>query len=444
MKKIVQDRETNLKKDWKELKKNTKKYINKIGKSKFVVIIKKKINSEINSKVKFNQKQVVIMLAFTMIFAIGCGIYLGKTAFKEEKVIISNTYDSHINAFIEAYDAINTNYYGEVDKTKLIDGAIDGMSRVLGDPYTAYMNKSETDTFNIRLQGEYKGIGVAMLRVDDGVAITNIFPNSPADKVGMKIGDIILSVDDKDATKMSTEDLSTYIRGNVKDTFAISIKRGNEKIAFNITKENVVLPSIEKEMFQKNGKKVGYIGINIFASNTAQQFKETLDLLEKEGMDSLIIDVRDNSGGYLNIAIDIISTFLKRDDIILQIQNKDKITLKKDQTDESKSYKVAVLINGNSASASEILAAAFKEVYKADIIGTKSYGKATVQRPFNLPNGGLIKVTIEKWLSPTGISIETEKVVPTINVEFDSAKYSANPSNANDNQIQKAIEVLAK
>lgn len=439
----IEDMVKPIKKSFKHIWKEAKKVLDKNSALRFMNIKYQKKEKRVCT---FNQAQMMIAVLFTIIVAATSGIFVGKTIYegKGNQANETKTYGAYIDTFASAYRAIVENYYGTVDQKAMIDAAITAMAGVTGDPNTSYLNQEETSSFNDRISGKYTGIGIAMYRINQDVTITDVFPGSPAETGGLKTGDIILAVDDKDATTMSTADLSTYIRGTNYPSYTIKVKRNNQELSYTLSKAQIDIPSVEKELFERNGKKIGYLSINIFAANSAQQFKTKLGELEAAGMDSLIIDVRNNTGGYLNIATDIIQTFLKEGQAMLQIQNSDGITPRNDTTPEYKTYPVAVIINGNSASASEILAAAMKETYGSQIIGEKSFGKGTVQRPFDLDNGGIIKVTIEKWLSPTGKSIEVDKVVPTKEVVLDSAKYYANPTNENDNQLQEAINTLAK
>lgn len=443
MKKEKQKNPKSLKMEFFELKAKIKKYMKKVKSYKWMVRLRKKIHAEIHSKIKFSQKQMVIAISLTMIFSMGCGVIIGNSFLKKE-VVVKQPQNSYIETFLEAYDAIIENYYGKVDQKKLMDGAINGMTEAVGDPYTSYMDEEETNSFNTKLNGQYEGVGIYMERNQQDIVLKSILPDSPALKAGLKPNDILISVDDLKSSEVPAVAITQYIRESKKQTFTFLIKRGTETFSVDIAKTILTYPSVWTETFIKNSKKIGYLELNLFADNTASQFKTKLEALETSGMDSLIIDLRDNVGGYMRSAIDITSMFLKKGEVILGIENNGKITLEKDETEEARNYKVVLLINGGSASASEIMAAAFKEVYKAELVGTNTFGKGTVQQPFTLKNGGIVKVTTEKWLTPSGKSITTDKVTPTTLVEFDNEQYSKQPNNENDNQLQAAIKLLAK
>jgi len=196
-------------------------------------------------------------------------------------------------------------------------------------------------------------------------------------------------------------------------------------------------------MFKENNKKIGYIFISLFANNTYEQFRRAVLDFEDEKIDSLIIDVRSNSGGYLNSVVEMMSMFLPKDSIIYQIKVQDNIKKHYTKTKEYRDYPVVVLINEYSASASEILAGAFKEVYKAEIVGKTSFGKGSVQETRNLENGGMLKITTQNWLTPLGNSIEGKGIDPTIEIDL-GKEYLNDSSLKNDFQLQKALEILKK
>lgn len=259
----------------------------------------------------------------------------------------------------------------------------------------------------------------------------------------MKVGDIVtkldnVSLEDKDGTY-----LSDYIKNSGKDKVVLTILREEEEKDITINLSKVDIPYVSGEVIEKNGKKIGYIKISLFANNSYKQFKSKLEKLEEEDIDSLVIDVRDNSGGYLTSVTDICSLFLEKGKVIYQLQDDGGTVKKKDTTKEKRTYPVAVLINGSSASASEILASAIKESYGGTIIGQSSYGKGTVQQTRKLLDGSMIKYTTQKWLTPDGNFINEIGVTPDYEVIL-SEEYYASPSTETDNQLQEAINVLTK
>ena len=203
------------------------------------------------------------------------------------------------------------------------------------------------------------------------------------------------------------------------------------------------MPTVNSEIYEKNDKKIGYISISIFSSITTKQFTNALDKLNKENIDGLVIDVRDNGGGYLSVVTDIASEILEKNKVIYKLEKDEKISEKKDNTKAKLDYPVAILVNSNSASAAEILAAAIKESYDGFVVGTNTYGKGTVQQTTTLPDGSMVKYTVQKWLTPDGNWIDGKGVEPTDYVEL-SDEYYKNPVMENDNQLNKALELVSK
>ena len=345
--------------------------------------------------------------------------------------------------FVDAYDAIVNNYYKEVDKDKLVESAINGMVSSIGDEYTSYSDKDVTDNFNEAVNGKYMGIGALIMKSENDLVIYKVFEDSPSYKAGLKDGDIILKLDDKDTKDMSVNDIASIVKNDDNKEVKLLVKRGEENLDITIVKDMVELPVVSGKVINHNDKKIGYISLSIFSSVASEQFNKQLVKLEKEGISGLVIDVRGNSGGYLTTVTDIVSYFLKKGDIIYKLEVNDKVTVRKDKTKESRDYPVAVLIDKNSASASEILASSIKESYNGYVVGTNSYGKGTVQQTLVLSDGSMIKYTIEKWLTPLGNWINEEGVIPTNYVEL-SSEYLNNPVFENDNQLNEALELVSK
>ena len=394
----------------------------------------KKDKKKKKEKDLFTTTEVVIITLVALVTGIFSGTFItaksnGKTNSKEIKELITT------------YTTITNNYYKKVNKKKIVEAGINGMFNYLGDPHSIYMDEKETESFNQTMEGTYKGIGATIQETDDGIKIVGIFKKSPAEKAGLKENDYILKVNGKTTKGKSADETVKMIKK--KDKAVIVVKRGEEEKSFNITLEVIDIPSVESKIIEKNGKKVGIISLSVFAKNTGLQFKNELKTLEDNNIDSLIIDVRSNTGGYLDQASTIISNFMDKSHVIYQVEKKGKKTKYYSMGDTTKKYKIVVLVNGGSASASEILAAAFKESYGAEVIGTTTYGKGTVQTTAKLEGGGSIKYTIESWLTPEGNSINQKGITPTIEVEL-SDDYYENPKEENDNQLQRALEEITK
>ena len=417
----------------KDIKK--KKDSNKKVKEKKVEIVNDNKNKE---RELYTSKEVIIV----MIFSIGIGILMcfGGISIITGKNYLAVTKD--LKKVVDTYYAIVDNYYGELDRDKLIDGAVEGMISSVGDTFTSYSDTDSTSSFDETINGSYEGIGCTVATLEDGtMSVIDMFEDSPSYKAGLKVGDIILKVDGESYEGKNSNDISNYIKNSGKSKIVLTVKRDNEEKDISINLSKVEIPHVSGKVIEQDSKKIGYIKISLFASNSYKQFKNKLDELEKSNIDDLIIDVRDNSGGYLSSVTDICNLFLDKGKVIYQLEDSKGKVKKKDTTKEKRKYDIVVLINGGSASASEILASAIKESYGGDIVGTNSYGKGTVQQTKKLLDGSMIKYTTQKWLTPDGNSINGVGVTPTKVVELNE-EYFNNPTTENDNQLQEAIKLI--
>ena len=417
----------------KDIKK--KKDSNKKVKEKKIEIVNDNKNKE---RELYTSKEVIIV----MIFSIGIGILMcfGGISIITGKNYLAVTKD--LKKVVDTYYAIVDNYYGELDRDKLIDGAVEGMISSVGDTFTSYSDTESTSSFDETINGSYEGIGCTVATLENGtISVIDMFEDSPSYKAGLKVGDIILKVDGESYEGKNSNDISNYIKNSGKSKIVLTVKRDNEEKDISINLSKVEIPHVSGKVIEQDSKKIGYIKISLFASNSYKQFKNKLDELEKSNIDDLIIDVRDNSGGYLSSVTDICNLFLDKGKVIYQLEDSKGKVKKKDTTKEKRKYDIVVLINGGSASASEILASAIKESYGGDIVGTNSYGKGTVQQTKKLLDGSMIKYTTQKWLTPDGNSINGVGVTPTKVVELNE-EYFNNPTTENDNQLQEAIKLI--
>ena len=417
----------------KDIKK--KKDSNKKVKEKKIEIVNDNKNKE---RELYTSKEVIIV----MIFSIGIGILMcfGGISIITGKNYLAVTKD--LKKVVDTYYAIVDNYYGELDRDALVDGAVEGMISSVGDTFTSYSDTDSTSSFDETINGSYEGIGCTVATLEDGtISVIDMFEDSPSYKAGLKVGDIILKVDGESYEGKNSNDISNYIKNSGKSKIVLTVKRDNEEKDISINLSKVEIPHVSGKVIEQDSKKIGYIKISLFASNSYKQFKNKLDELEKSNIDDLIIDVRDNNGGYLSSVTDICNLFLDKGKVIYQLEDSKGKVKKKDTTKEKRKYDIVVLINGGSASASEILASAIKESYGGDIVGTNSYGKGTVQQTKKLLDGSMIKYTTQKWLTPDGNSINEVGVTPTKVVELNE-EYFNNPTTENDNQLQEAIKLI--
>lgn len=392
-----------------------------------------------DDKARFSLLEVIII---TLVASLIMSLSTGYVVFRSKKIYnVSNS--KYIEEFAKSYNNIVNNYYDEIDENSLIDAAINGMLEYLQDPYTTYLNENNTILLTDSLKGTYEGIGVEVATEENGIIIKNVFDESPASKAGLLKGDIISKIDGNDLTDKNASEAVSLIKANDTNNIQIEINRNGETKSFNLYKSSLYIPAIYKEIFNQNNHKIGYLQISRFSDTIYEQFNKELRNLEDSYIDSLIIDLRNNTGGYLIGATNIAELFLEKGKIIYSLQNKISKNDTKDSTDEHRKYKVYVLINKGTASASEVLAAALKYSYGATLVGDTSYGKGKVQKTSNLTDGTMYKYTSAKWLTPNGECIDNIGLNPDIKVEI-SEKYIEEPIFENDNQIQTAIFEISK
>ena len=403
-------------------------------------VVKEEREQEIKTERITNNANSIKVLFLLIGVIIGVLItYLIMNTTKNPVSIIKKTSNSKFESLYETYDAIKEKYYKDVDDDTLINGAIDGMMKSLEDKHSMFFDLEEKKSFETELSGTYYGIGAEIKQVsDDEVMINKVFDDSPAEKAGLKSGDIFVSIDGESSKGKTSSEIAKNLRSEKKDTSIIVVKRDNEELSIEVQKDNVTLLSVSSEMLDNN---IGYIAVGLFGEHTYTQFTKALNSLEEENMKSLIIDLRGNGGGYLSIVTQMISEFVDQNTVIYQMKTREGIERYGAINNRTKNYKVVILIDGESASASEIMSSALQEQYGAILVGVTSYGKGTVQETLDLSNGTLIKYTIQEWLTSKGNSINDVGIKPDIEVELDD-NYLENPSRENDNQLQKAIEIL--
>lgn len=401
----------------------------------------------IREKNTFNLTEVIVVMVVTAMLSLMIGCVITYVV-RDQKVCFSSTCSTHkeLKDFISLYDDIVDEYYTTVDKEGLVNAAISGMVNALGDNYSSYLDGTAADDFNHELQGGFTGMGVEITYTgdDNKILVLKVYENSPAEQAGLKANDILLKINNTDVTGMELNNVAKIVQDGENGTkFTLEVLRGENNVTLEVTRGYVELTSVTGEVMELNGKKVGYITITTFAQNSYEQFEKVYQDLEKAGVESLLLDLRDNSGGYLTTAKDIASLFLDKDDVVYQLASKDKTEKVTSGTEKKITMPVAVLVNVSSASASEVLTAALHENLNAPVVGTKTFGKGTVQKVKELSNGAVVKYTIQNWLTPSGNAIEGVGITPTDVVNVDN-KYFENPTYENDAQLQAALGILTK
>lgn len=346
---------------------------------------------------------------------------------------------SRIHQTIEKYYLWNDN----IDEEKLQTSAIKGYVSGLGDEYTEYIPEKEMKDFKSQITGNFVGVGIYMIADKESgkVVIYYPIPNSPAEKAGIKVGDIILSVNDKEYPIDDFNKMADDIKGEEGTEVKLKIEREGQQLEFTLKREKIVLNPIKTQVLENN---IGYLKLPSFDEDTAKDFKEKVTELKNQGVKSLIIDLRNNGGGIVDEATSIADYFLEKDKIIIStVNNKKEKSETKAKNDPIFDMPIVLIVNENTASASEILTCSLQENNKAKSVGTKTFGKGIIQSLLTLPDGSGIKVTTEEYYTPNGNSIHKKGINPTEEVKLpDTVKSVYVVNEAEDTQLKRAIELL--
>lgn len=409
-------------------------------------------------KNKKNLQILVLLLGISFFF----GYYIGQGESQESKrvsaTLLNATTTSVVDfaPFWKAWDLIDENYVAtnststtpttKIDDQERVYGAIAGMTASLGDPYTTYFPPVEAKSFGEEISGQIEGVGMQVDIKDGVLTVVSPVKGTPAYKAGIKAGDKVLKINDKSTEGLDTDSAIKLIRGKKGTSVKITIFREGTKdlLVFDVVRDYINLPTVDTE----TRKGVYIIHLYTFSAISPNLFRDAIREFWESGNDKLIVDLRGNPGGYLEAAQDIASWFLPVGDLIVKEAFKKESA---DQTYKSRGYnvfdgrklKMVVLIDGGSASASEILAGALHDHKVATLVGTKSFGKGSVQQLFDLTDNPKtsLKVTIAKWLTPNGLSISHQGLTPDVEVKLDEEAYKKDRT---DNQLNSAIELLLK
>lgn len=326
--------------------------------------------------------------------------------------------DDYLKEFISAYNGLVEKYYDSLDTKTLIDGAIKGMYATVGDPYTTYLDENSSSSLDDSLRGSYNGIGISVDSRDTslGLKVTDVYDDSPAFSKGIQVGDLILKINDVDTVGQDTTYLTDLIKKGNQVKLAIS--RDGSTFEVSLKPSSIFVPVVTSQLIEKDGKKIGYLRLDIFNETADLQVSNHLNKLEKNGLDGLIFDLRDNTGGYLKVAQNIAEMFLEKGKTIYSLEGKESKETVQDSTNEKRNYSINVVVNKNSASASEILAGALKYSYGASLVGNTTFGKGKVQERASLSDGTTVKYTTAKWLTPAGTCVDGIGLAPNIEVDL--------------------------
>ncbi len=381
----------------------------------------------------FKLWEVVVVMIVTLLVGLFIGSYATYSKYGSDNV---NYSPYELKEVHSVYKNIMLDYYKKVDQGKLNDYAILGMLYSLGDNHAALIDKYDGQRLDEDLNGNFIGLGVEIIGKENGdIEVVSVFKDSAAFKNDIKVGDIILEVNSKPYNASTINEMTYKIKNSkVGDTVEFTIKRGNETLKKKVTLEQVELESVSYTTHINGDKKVGVITISKFALNTYEQFDDAYKKLKEQGVQSLVIDLRNNAGGYLSSASKVLSLFLNKGDVIYQRSSSDVVEKVLNDSDKKITIPVVLLVNENTASSAEIFVSSLVDNLGVTVVGTKTYGKGTIQKLYELSDGRYVKFTVQEWLSAKGKKVDGVGIIPDVLVQVDK--------NANfDNQLTKAIEV---
>jgi carboxyl-terminal processing protease len=400
--------------------------------------------TDVSKKKKAKQPRIVqlrsavfvgVLLAVVM-FVLGSRAqpYIAQLTASQNKNLPAQLDLSSVN---EVYAQLRNKFDGSLDANKLIDGAKKGLVEAAGDTYTVYFTANEAKEFNNELNGNFSGIGAELAKQDDKAKVVSVLDNSPAQKAGLQTGDIFLTVNGQDISGMALDKVVSSVRGDKGTTVKITFLRGTESKEVAVTRDDITDPSVKTSILDNN---IGYLRISRFATDTAELAKKAAEDFKTKNVKGVILDLRGNGGGYVDAAQSVATLWLNNKEVVQERQG-DKVlsTLTSGSDTVLEGIPTIVLVDGGSASASEIVAGALHDHKAATLVGEKTFGKGSVQETVSTING-LLKVTIAKWYTPNGKNINKEGIMPdeVVTLSDDDIKQS------NDTQKQRALDELNK
>jgi carboxyl-terminal processing protease len=332
---------------------------------------------------------------------------------------------------IRALHVVKARYVEDVSVDTLMAGAISGMVKSLNDPHSIYMDAKTFKEFMIETEGSFGGVGIVIGMKDKLLTVVAPIEGTPGEQAGIKSGDQIIKIDGQDTKNMALDEAVNKIRGPEGSTVVLTVMRGQEVQDYTLTRSNIQIKTVAGKMLEDN---IGYIRISMFNENTGNEFVRKLQEMEKQGMKALVLDLRDNPGGLLSESVKVASQFVPKGPVV-SVVTRDGQRETHSSNLETKKYPLVILVNGGSASASEIVSGAVQDTGVGTLVGTKTYGKGSVQTVIRLDEGSAIKLTIAKYLTPNDRSINGVGIEPDIVVEMPENK-------TKDVQLDKALEVI--
>lgn len=395
-------------------------------------------NNKANKVYKVVMLILITAIVTFMITSIGMYNYFVKTNQGRIAVVesIEKNGDDYsiLNAKLQIVkDYLKDNYIGDLNLDKMIEGAIKGYVEGVGDDYTEYLSKDEYEELIVNVTGDFVGIGVYIYKDKDGnLIVLAPMENSPSEEAGIEAGDRILAIDGENCNEMDINVASSKIKGEAGSTVELEIQRGTETLKKTVTRRTVEISDSASKILDGN---IGYIVLSTFDTDCSKKIEKYMEEFQSKGINSVILDLRNNTGGVVEEAVKISELFIDKGNTVLRSYNKtEKETIIKSSSGKYKDINLVVLVNGYSASASEIVTAALKDNKAATIVGIRTYGKGVMQEIQPLFDGA-IKITIEEFKTPNGDKINKVGIKPDVEIEIDK-------DSNEDPQLQKAIEIL--
>jgi carboxyl-terminal processing protease len=406
---------------------------------------------DLYEKKQLRYKYILILVLISSIVAVAsacitytwCGgksskwNFLGKKTVSEDATS-DETIDA-ISASLKSFRTVIDNYYiGDIDETKLLDGAIKGYIEGLDDEYSEYMTADEWEEYQTSALGNYVGIGIYMGTDKDGnTIVSSPIKGSPAEEAGLKTEDIIVEVDGENVLGVDSSLIATKIKGEAGTTVHLKVYRNSEYMEFDITRQEIKIYHVESELKEGN---IGYISLLTFDDGCADELKTAIQDLEKQDAKKFILDLRYNGGGLVDEALEIANFFIpKGKDVLITVDSDGEKVVTQTEENNITDADLVVLVNGYSASASEILVGALKDNGRATIVGTQTYGKGVIQNVFSLLDGSVLKLTVAEYYTPNETKINKIGITPDYEIELEDVE---NEEDFVDTQLNKAIEIL--
>ncbi len=410
--------------------------------------------ANINQNTKRQNKKILGVLAVLILLggAFIFGLYIGRSNFVSQKYLNNNQELTARNSdkssrvdfelFWDVWDIIDKDFIKDKDYQKMLYGSINGMLQSLDDPYTVFMDPELSEQFQDEIEGTFDGIGAEIGIKNDQLAIIAPLQSSPAEKAGLKARDSILKIDDEDTSGMSLIEAVSKIRGEKGTKVRLTIYRDkfDEPKEIEITRDEIEIDSVKYKIIDRDDKNYVHLEILYFGDDTAKDFKDTVTEILAKSVDGIILDVRNNTGGYLQSSIEVASEFLPAGDIVVyeSFSDGDKNEFKAKNGSRLQNIPIVVLVNEGTASASEILAGALRDNRNVKLIGMKTFGKGSVQELKKLDNGSSLRVSIAEWLTPSQKNINGEGLAPDLEIDLSDEDYNQDQ----DPQLDKALEEI--